>query len=98
MPRKPRLPPPPSLAPPQAAALPAVHEIRPGGVYFPDDVRRLFRLRRSSLRREIREKRLRVARVCGRYVFTGEMLLEWIAAAELRRPGGGANHHGSNGN
>lgn len=61
------------------------HLIHPSAVYLASEVRRLLRLRESSLRREIREGRLRVVKRCGRYYFLGEQLLEWLSDGELRR-------------
>lgn len=57
--------------------------IEPNGVYLPETVRKALKLRASSLRREIREQRLRVAKRCGRYYLLGSWLLEWIAGGEL---------------
>jgi hypothetical protein len=80
MPRNPA----PSAAP---AATPAVHVIEPSGVYTVDDTRRILKLRQSTIRREVREGRLRVARRAGRYYLLGEWLLEWIRGGELPRRG-----------
>jgi len=54
-------------------------------VYFPDDARKLLRLRSSTFRREIREGRLRVSKRAGKYFFLGKWLVEWIEGGELRR-------------
>jgi hypothetical protein len=70
-------------APPAAQALP--HVIDPRAVYFPEDVRRIFRLKASTIRREVREGRLRVAKRAGRYYLLGAWLLAWIEAGELKR-------------
>jgi hypothetical protein len=43
----------------------------------------MFLLRQSSVRREIREGRLRVCKRCGRYYFLGEQLLAWLRGGEL---------------
>jgi hypothetical protein len=64
---------------------PEVRVIDVNGVYFADDVRRIFGLKNSSLRREIRLGRLRVARRCGRYVFLGEWLIQWVRDGEVAR-------------
>src|SRR5262249_32917386 len=61
------------------------HVIHPHGVYFIDDAERLLRLRRSALRAEVKEGRLRVARRRGRYYLLGAWLLEWIRGGELHR-------------
>jgi hypothetical protein len=54
------------------------------GVYTTDQVRTMLRLRQSSLRREIREGRLRVSKRCGRYYFLGRQLLDWLRGGELK--------------
>lgn len=64
------------------ATTPAVHVIDPNGVYFPDTFRALFRLKESSLRREVREGRLRIAKRAGRYYLLGKWILEWIVGGE----------------
>jgi hypothetical protein len=83
MPR--RLRPAPDAPPATAAPPPGVHVIDPHGVYSADEFRRAFGLRASSLRREIRERRLRVAKRCGRYYLLGEWILEWLRDGEVRR-------------
>ena len=70
-------------APPTAQAAP--HVIDPRAVYFPDDVRRIFRLKASTIRREVREGRLRVAKRAGRYYLLGAWLLNWIETGELTK-------------
>jgi hypothetical protein len=59
--------------------------IAPTAVYDTVAVRTMLRLKLSSLRREIREGRLRVSRRCGRNYFLGAWLLAWLAAGELNR-------------
>jgi hypothetical protein len=62
--------------------------LAPTGVYSLVEVRRMLRLRESSLRREIREGRLSVCKRCGRYYFLGSQLLDWLRAGVIdRRPG-----------
>jgi hypothetical protein len=61
-----------------------VHEILPNGVYFSDDARRILRLRQSTIGREVREGRLRIAKRGGRYVILGKWLIEWIETGELK--------------
>src|SRR5262245_58878239 len=70
---------------PHQAAGPSVHVIAPTGVYAVDDARRIFRLKQSTIRREVREGRLRVSKRAGRYFILGQWLLEWIEAGELPR-------------
>jgi hypothetical protein len=63
-----------------------VHVIQPGGIYFLPLARSILLLRKSSLRREIREGRLKVCKRCGRYYFLGEQLLDWLRRGELKPP------------
>jgi hypothetical protein len=61
--------------------------IQPNGVYIVAQVRAMLGLRQSSLRREIREGRLRVNKRCGKYFFLGQQLIDWLAGGEIdRRP------------
>lgn len=69
----------------------AIHDVSPTAIYFPDDVLRLFRLRKSSIRREKRAGRLRVSKRCGRYYILGIWLLEWIAGGELPKSSSSAS-------
>jgi len=64
---------------------PAVHIIEPTAVYLLEDAIRIFRLKKSTIRRELREGRLRVSKRAGRYYLLGRWLLEWIEAGEIRR-------------
>ncbi len=90
-----------AAAPAPSGPLPVPHTVHPETVYFADQLRAIFRLRESSLRREIRAGRLRFARVGGRYLFTGRMVLDWLAVCERRAKRGtnrkltpaDANHH-----
>jgi hypothetical protein len=68
--------------------------IDPNAVFLLDELTALLRLRKSSLAREIREKRLRVSRRCGTYFFTGQSVIDWLQSGEQGRaveaaPGGG---------
>jgi hypothetical protein len=69
-----------------AAAPPPFVPVDPTGVYFADAFERLFRLKRSTLRREVREGRLRIAKRAGRYFLLGRWILEWVEGGEVRRP------------
>lgn len=62
--------------------------LQPTAVYSLDDARRLLKLRKNCLPREVRLGRLRVSKRAGRYFVLGEWLLAWIAGGELRRPAG----------
>jgi len=70
----------------EAVATPRqVHVIHATAVYSTDDARTILHLKASSLRREIREGRLAVAKRCGRHYFLGSMLLDWLKAGTIRR-------------
>jgi hypothetical protein len=68
-----------------AASPVAVHTVAPTAVYFVDTFEQLFRLTRSTVRREVREGRLRIAKRAGRYYLLGEWILEWLRGGELPR-------------
>jgi hypothetical protein len=72
-----------STAAPNAAG--HVHTICPTAVYFADDARRILRLKQSTIRREVREGRLRIAKRAGRYYLLGEWILEWLRGGEVKR-------------
>lgn len=59
-----------------------IHVIQPNAVYFPEDLRRLFKLRANSIRYEKRSGRLKVSRRCGRYYILGRWLIEWLEKGE----------------
>jgi len=67
-----------------AEANPPPHVIEPTAIYFPDQVRALFRLRPHTLAREIRQRRLRVSKRAGRYFFLGAWLLAWVEGGEVK--------------
>jgi hypothetical protein len=75
--------------PAEASPLSPVHVIPEAGVYTVQDAKRIFNLRDSTIRREVREGRLRIAKRAGRYFLLGEWLLQWLRAGEVkrRRPG-----------
>lgn len=78
-------------------AAPAAHVIDLYGVYSVEDAIKIFRLKKSTIRREIREGRLRVSKRAGRYFILGEWIIEWLRSGELPRRRGaavGANDHG----
>jgi hypothetical protein len=62
-----------------------IHVIEPNAIYFPEDLLRVCRLRKSTIRREVREGRLKVARRAGRYFILGSWLLDWLRSGELKR-------------
>src|SRR4051812_9466949 len=61
------------------------HVIHERGVYTAEQVRRLLGLADGTIRREVREGKLRVAERCNRYYFLGSWLLEWITSGERPR-------------
>jgi hypothetical protein len=63
----------------------SVHTIEPTGLYLLEDAIRIFRLRKSTIRRELREGRLRVSKRAGRYYLLGRWLIEWIEGGEMKR-------------
>jgi hypothetical protein len=84
------------------AALPArpPHVITPTAVYTVAEARAALHLKHSTIRREVREGRLRVAKRAGRYYLLGRWLLEWIEQGEIVRskPAGTRPlHAGANG-
>jgi hypothetical protein len=70
---------------PPAVHTPVVHTLDDHNVYFTEDVMRIFRLRRSGIRREIRLGRLRAAKRGNRYYFLGCWLRSWLEDGELRQ-------------
>jgi hypothetical protein len=63
------------------------HVIHPTAVYGVTELQEALRLKRSTLRREIRLGRLRVSKRAGAYFFLGSWVLQWIEGGELRRKG-----------
>jgi hypothetical protein len=81
MPRR-RTPPQPDSEATRHGSLVTIH---PNDVFLAADVQAALRLNRSTIRREVREGRLRVSKRAGRYYFLGSWLLEWIAGGEVER-------------
>jgi len=69
---------------PAAAAMPPARVIDPNGVFLAGEFRELFGLRASTLRREVKSGRLRVARRGGKYLILGSWILDWVREGELR--------------
>jgi hypothetical protein len=61
------------------------HVIEPTAVYSVAEAVAALRLRQSTIRRELREGRLRVAKRAGRYYLLGKWLLAWIEGGEVCR-------------
>jgi hypothetical protein len=62
-----------------------VHVIRPTAVYSVESARSALGLTKTTIGREIRLGRLRVAKRAGRYFILGTWLLEWLETGEIRR-------------
>ena len=75
---------PPAEAGNTAVIPPLPHVIHLHAFYSSEDVQRIFNIKKSGLREEIKAKRLRVSKLCGRYRFLGRWLIEWIESGELR--------------
>jgi hypothetical protein len=70
----------------------------PRAVYDLAGARAALRLNLTSLKREIRQGRLKVSKRCGRYFLTGHQLLAWLENGELpRRRSAETNGHLGNG-
>jgi hypothetical protein len=57
--------------------------IVPTAVYTPRQIKEGLELKPSTVSREIRLKRLRVARRGGKHLILGSWVLEWVASGEL---------------
>ena len=68
----------------EPAAPPAPRVVDPHRVYCVDEFQKDFRLTKSTVRREVRQRRLRVAKRAGRYYLLGEWVLEWLRGGEVR--------------
>jgi len=64
-----------SSATPRSAA---VHTIHPTAIYHVEQLVEIFHLKRSTIGREAKLGRLKVAKRGNRYVVLGSWLLEWI--------------------
>jgi hypothetical protein len=67
------------------------HVVHPRAVYTLPSAQRALGLPKTTLHREVRLGRLRVAKRAGRYFLLGEWLLEWLRAGEVSRCKGGAS-------
>jgi hypothetical protein len=63
----------------------SVHTIEPNGLYAVRNAYRVLGLTKTTLRREIRAGRLRVAERGGRHFVLGRWLLEWLEGGEVTR-------------
>ncbi len=59
--------------------------IDPRMVFTVETLRATLGLRQGSLPREIRQKRLKAHRICGRYFILGADVLLWIKGGEIER-------------
>src|SRR5262249_21734273 len=69
----------------EAALMSEPHTIHPTSVYSVDEAQAILRLKDSSIRREVREGRLKVAKRCGRYYLLGKWIIEWLETGQLKR-------------
>jgi hypothetical protein len=60
-----------------------VHRIHANAVYSVTQAQAALNLRTSTIRRELREGRLRISKRAGRYYILGEWLIEWLRGGEL---------------
>jgi hypothetical protein len=74
----------PEQSPPAAPT--ATRIVNPQQVYLTNELRAVFELRKSTLRHEMREGRLRISKRAGRYFVLGEWVLEWLREGEIQRP------------
>jgi hypothetical protein len=68
----------------ETAALLAIPHIHPDMVFTRESFLRTFGLRQSSLRREVREGRLKVQKRCGKYFILGSEVLNWLRGGDYR--------------
>jgi hypothetical protein len=61
------------------------HVIMPTAVYTVEEALATLKLRQSTIRREVRARRLRISKRAGRYYLLGEWILEWLRAGEVQR-------------
>jgi hypothetical protein len=59
--------------------------VHPTGIYTEAQVRALLGLRPSTVSTAVRKGDLRVSRRAGKYLFTGQWILDWVAAGEVKR-------------
>jgi hypothetical protein len=56
-------------------------------VYCLEEAQAALRLKKSTVRREVRSRRLRISKRAGRYYILGKWLLEWLENGELPQNG-----------
>ncbi len=80
----------------EEAPRPEVPPVHPTAIYTEAQLRALLGLKPSSVSTAVRKGELRVARRAGKYLFTGQWILDWVTSGEVKRdrgadpPGGGA--------
>jgi len=72
------------------AAPPAPHVIIETAIYTVEAAMVALKLCPSTIRREVRQGRLRIAKRAGRYYLLGAWLLEWVRGGEVVRHGSAA--------
>lgn len=71
--------------PPTPEAIVGPHVIQRTAIYTVPQLRAALGLRASTVRREVREVRLRVSKRTGKYLLLGEWILDWVRGGEIRR-------------
>jgi len=61
------------------------HTIMPTAVYDLEAARTALNLTKTTLNRELRLGRLRVAKRAGKYFIVGEWLMQWLQGGEIHR-------------
>jgi hypothetical protein len=62
-----------------------LHVVHPNAIYTLASAQFAFGLTKTTISREIRLGRLRVAKRAGRYFILGEWLLQWLRDGEIRK-------------
>jgi hypothetical protein len=63
-----------------------IHVIQPDAVYTVQSAQAVLGLKKTTIGREVRLRRLRVSKRGGRYFILGSWLLEWLREGEVGRP------------
>jgi len=69
---------------PVARSTRAPRIVHPHAVYLREEFEAEFRVKPSTVRREVREGRLRVCRRAGKYFFLGADILAWLRAGVVK--------------
>jgi hypothetical protein len=71
------------------------HVVSPDAVYTVGEFQAALKLTRSTVRREVKAKRLRVAKRAGKYFLLGKWILEWLEGGEHQPKAQPADRNGS---